>query len=131
MHFLNTKEMNNLKFFLLGFMLWTATSNAQSLDTRKSFILVGASVEIPKNHTISLYGGYSVEDHIQLTYVASNFKINKILSFTPSYTYMSAPLGEAWNTKHIKLHLLLPSLFLSTKSINGLSKTSILTFISS
>lgn len=56
--------MNNLKFFLLGFMLWTATSNAQSLDTRKSFILVGASVEIPKNHTISLYGGYSVEDHI-------------------------------------------------------------------
>ena len=23
--------MNNLKFFLLGFMLWTATSNAQSL----------------------------------------------------------------------------------------------------
>ena len=34
--------MNNLKFFLLGFMLWTATSNAQSLDTRKSFILVGA-----------------------------------------------------------------------------------------
>ena len=33
--------MNNLKFFLLGFMLWTATSNAQSLDTRKSFILVG------------------------------------------------------------------------------------------
>lgn len=46
--------MNNLKFFLLGFMLWTATSNAQSLDTRKSFILVGASVEIPKNHTISL-----------------------------------------------------------------------------
>ncbi|GEM_PF-2801740 len=50
--------MNNLKFFLLGFMLWTATSNAQSLDTRKSFILVGASVEIPKNHTISLYGGY-------------------------------------------------------------------------
>ena len=44
--------MNNLKFFLLGFMLWTATSNAQSLDTRKSFILVGASVEIPKNHTI-------------------------------------------------------------------------------
>ena len=49
MHLLNTKEMNNLKFFLLGFMLWTATSNAQSLDTRKSFILVGASVEIPKN----------------------------------------------------------------------------------
>ena len=56
--------MNNLKFFLLGFMLWSVTSNAQSLDTRKSFILVGASVKIPKNHTISLYGGYSVEDHI-------------------------------------------------------------------
>ena len=123
--------MNNLKFFLLGFMLWTATSNAQSLDTRKSFILIGASVEIPKNHTISLYGGYSVEDHIQLTHVASNFKINKILSFTPSYTYMSAPLGrKVWNTKHIKLHLLLLSLFLLTKSINGLSKTNTLTFIS-
>lgn len=40
--------MNNLKFFLLGFMLWGVTSNAQSLDTRKSFILVGTSVKIPK-----------------------------------------------------------------------------------
>ena len=98
--------MNNLKFFLLGFMLWTATSNAQSLDTRKSFILVGASVEIPKNHTISLYGGYSVEDHIQLNYVASNFKINKILSFTPSYTYMSAPLGRSME---YKTHQVTPS----------------------
>ena len=110
MHFLNTKEMNNLKFFLLGFMLWTATSNAQSLDTRKSFILVGASVEIPKNHTISLYGGYSVEDHIQLTYVASNFKINKILSFTPSYTYMSAPLGRSME---YKTHQVTPSATIS------------------
>lgn len=48
--------MNNLKFFLLGFMLWGVTSNAQSLDTRKSFILVGTSVKIPKEpHHFSLW----------------------------------------------------------------------------
>ena len=102
--------MNNLKFFLLGFMLWSVTSNAQSLDTRKSFILVGASIEIPKNHTVSLYGGYSVEDHIQVALISPNFKINKFLSFSPSYAYMSAPLRRSME---YKIHQITPSATIS------------------
>ena len=80
------------------------------LDTHKSFILVGTSVKIPKNHTINLFGGYSVEDHIQLTHVSPSIKINKVLSFSPSYTYMNSPLGK---NREYKLHQLTPSVTLS------------------
>lgn len=74
---------------------------AQDVDTRSSFIITGFSINIPKQHQLTVYRGLSTEKHVHLLMLMSNFKINKTIAFTPSYIFMDSPLGHS---KELKQH---------------------------
>ena len=61
--------MKNLIYYSILFSILLNNNNikAQEADTRKSFLLTGVSVNIPKGNTLSVYGGVSAsEEHTQI-----------------------------------------------------------------
>ena len=75
--------MKNLIYYSILFsILLNNNIKAQEADTRKSFLLTGVSVNIPKGNNLSVYGGVSTsEEHTQM--VMPNIKLNKFFTFTP------------------------------------------------
>ncbi|MDO4762830.1 MAG: DUF2490 domain-containing protein [Flavobacteriaceae bacterium] len=78
---------------------------AQDIDTHKSFITTGVSVKIPQKHSLKVFGGVSAEQHIQMLMITPNFKINNVLSFSPSYTMLDIPRrkGADYREHHLNL----------------------------
>lgn len=95
------KLIKLLLLILLGVKL-----NAQDVDTHKSFLTTGISIDIPKNHNLTLYGGVSTEKHIQLLMFSPNIKINKTISVSPSYTFLNVPLQHSKELKEHHLNLM-------------------------
>ena len=54
---------------LYGVFFGINTMKAQDADTRKSFLTTGVSISIPKEHSITVYGGV---EHIARTYTDSH-----------------------------------------------------------
>ena len=77
--------MKNLIYYSILFSILLSNNiKAQEADTRKSFLLTGVSVNIPKGNTLSVYGGVSAsEEHTQMSMVMPNIKLNKLFTFTP------------------------------------------------
>ena len=60
------KNLIHYSIFLFSILL-SNNIKAQEADTRKSFLLTGVSVNIPKGNTLSVYGGVSAsEEHTQI-----------------------------------------------------------------
>ena len=71
---------------LYGAFFGINTMKAQDADTKKSFLTTGVSISIPKEHSITVYGGVSASpEHTQIGMVMPNIKINK---YFPSCLFM-------------------------------------------
>ncbi|MDV3925535.1 hypothetical protein CMT52_01710 [Elizabethkingia anophelis] len=70
---------------------------AQDIDGVSSFLVAGVSMDIPKNNKLLIYGGFSPTDNVKALLVLPNFRINKYLTLTPSYTHVNIDL-ENGNT---------------------------------
>ena len=86
--------MKNLIYYSILFSILLSNNiKAQEADTRKSFLLTGVSVNIPKGNTLSVYGGVSAsEEHTQMSMVIPNIKLNKLFTFTPLYVFLKSPV---------------------------------------
>ena len=72
---------------LYGAFFGINTMKAQDADTKKSFLTTGVSINIPKEHSITVYGGVSTSpEHTQIGMVMPNIKINKYIF--PSCLFM-------------------------------------------
>lgn len=94
----------------LALVFFAIIGKAQDFDTHRSFVFTGINIDIPKNHSMRVLGGYSTQEHIHLTQVSPNLKINKLLSVSPTYTFMSAPLKHSME---YNLHIITPSATIS------------------
>ena len=74
---------------LFGLILNTNYIKAQEADTRKSFLLTGVSVNIPKGNNLSVYGGVSTsEEHTQMFHGNAKYQTQQILYIhTPLYIF--------------------------------------------
>ena len=80
---------------LYGVFFGINTIKAQDADTRKSFLTTGVSINIPKEHSITVYGGVSASpEHTQIGMVMPNIKINKYFSFMPLYVFLKSPQAQ-------------------------------------
>lgn len=79
---------------LYGVFFSINTMKAQDADTKKSFLTTGVSISIPKEHSITVYGGVSTSpEHTQIAMVMPNIKINKYFSFMPLYSISKISSG--------------------------------------
>ena len=84
---------NLICYSILFSILLNNNIKAQEADTRKSFLLTGVSVNIPKGNNLSVYGGVSTsEEHTQMSMVMPNIKLNKFFTFTPLYIFLKSPI---------------------------------------
>ena len=82
---------NLICYSILFSILLNNNIKAQEADTRKSFLLTGVSVNIPKGNNLSVYGGVSTsEEHTQMSMVMPNIKLNKFFTFTPLYIFLDS-----------------------------------------
>ena len=81
---------------LYGVFFGINTMKAQDADTKKSFLTTGVSISIPKEHSITVYGGVSTSpEHTQIAMVMPNIKINKYISFMPLYVFLKSPQAHS------------------------------------
>ncbi len=81
---------------LYGVFFGINTMKAQDADTKKSFLTMGVSINIPKEHSITVYGGVSTSpEHTQIAMVMPNIKINKYISFMPLYVFLKSPQAHS------------------------------------
>ena len=118
---------------LYGVFFGINTMKAQDADTRKSFLTTGISINIPKEHSITVYGGVSTSpEHTQIAMVMPNIKINKYISFMPLYVFLKSPQAHSKEAKEHQINAMLTfSLPLGTNKTNGFCKTETLICIDS
>ena len=79
---------NLICYSILFSILLNNNIKAQEADTRKSFLLTGVSVNIPKGNNLSVYGGVSTsEEHTQMS-INAKYQTQQILYIhTPLYIF--------------------------------------------
>jgi len=115
--------MKNLIYYSILFSILLSNNiKAQEADTRKSFLLTGVSVNIPKGNTLSVYGGVSAsEEHTQMSMVMPNIKLNKLFTFTPLYVFLKSPV-HGRDIKNHQINAMLTFSLPIDKKINGFYK---------
>ena len=93
---------------LYGAFFGINTIKAQDADTKKSFLTTGVSISIPKEHSITVYGGVSTSpEHTQIAMVMPNIKINKYISFMPLYVFLKSPQAHSKEAKEHQVNAML------------------------
>lgn len=93
---------------LYGAFFGINTMKAQDADTKKSFLTTGVSINIPKEHSITVYGGVSTSpEHTQIAMVMPNIKINKYISFMPLYVFLKSPQAHSKEAKEHQINAML------------------------
>lgn len=112
--------MFSIRLILLTILTSTFCIAQQDSD----YISTGVRINMYNQNKLTIYGGYSPTDKIQLTRIAPNFRINKYLSISPIYMYRKnynnntnshqASITGALNipiTKNKKLNILSHSIY--------------------
>ena len=93
---------------LYGAFFGINTMRAQDADTKKSFLTTGVSINIPKEHSITVYGGVSTSpEHTQIAMAMPNIKINKYISFMPLYVFLKSPQAHSKEAKEHQINAML------------------------
>lgn len=99
------KQIQMLLLGALGFGVFQVKSQ-DLVDTHRSFLTAGVNISIPKKHSLKLWGGLSTEQHIQMTMITPNIRVNKWLSFSPSYTFLDVPRRTETDFREHHLNLM-------------------------